>query len=135
MLILMLLWLYTTIIFINHCTTSEEVWLRITYWFLMFCHLLQLHNFTLWFFQVCEVYRLHRETLYLAIDFIDRYLCVTHAVRKQQLQLLGITALFLAAKLEVSSCSFVRVYWGRGVPLSNLCMGYFCWPFKKYETF
>ncbi len=52
-------------------------------------------------FQVCEVYRLHRETLYLAIDFIDRYLTVTKGIEKQQLQLIGISSLFIAAKLEV----------------------------------
>ena len=48
------------------------------------------------------MYRLHRETYYLAIDFIDRYLSVTRDVQKQQLQLIGITALFIGAKLEVS---------------------------------
>ena len=53
-------------------------------------------------FQVCEVYRLHRESYYLAIDFIDRYLLTVRDVQKQQLQLIGITALFIAAKLEVS---------------------------------
>ena len=51
--------------------------------------------------QVCEVYRLHRESFYLAMDFIDRYMCVTFRIQKQQLQLIGITALFIAAKLEV----------------------------------
>ncbi len=46
------------------------------------------------------MYRLHRETFYLAIDFVDRYLASTHNVAKQQLQLMGIAALFIAAKLE-----------------------------------
>ncbi|ELT87331.1 hypothetical protein CAPTEDRAFT_150088 [Capitella teleta] len=53
-----------------------------------------------WLIEVCEVYRLHRETFYLATDFIDRYLSITEGVEKQQLQLMGITALFIAAKLE-----------------------------------
>jgi cyclin E len=53
-----------------------------------------------WLIEVCEVYRLHRETFYLATDFIDRYLSVTKNVQKQQLQLLGISSLFVAAKLE-----------------------------------
>lgn len=52
--------------------------------------------------QVCEVYRLHRETFYLAADFIDRYLSARNDVQKYQLQLTGVTALFIAAKLEVS---------------------------------
>lgn len=53
-----------------------------------------------WLTEVCEVYRLHRETYYKAIDYIDRYLTVTHNVPKQQLQLIGITCLFIAAKIE-----------------------------------
>lgn len=53
-----------------------------------------------WIIEVCEVYRLHRETFYLSVDFIDRILCTTKNVMKHQLQLVGITALFIAAKLE-----------------------------------
>lgn len=53
-----------------------------------------------WLIEVCEVYRLHRESFYLAADFIDRYLSITQNHLKQQLQLVGITALFVAAKLE-----------------------------------
>ncbi|GFR87383.1 G1/S-specific cyclin-E-like [Elysia marginata] len=53
-----------------------------------------------WLSEVCEVYRLHKETFMLAVDFIDRYLSVTTNVPKTQLQLLGISALFVAAKLE-----------------------------------
>ncbi|XP_013416426.1 G1/S-specific cyclin-E-like isoform X1 [Lingula anatina] len=53
-----------------------------------------------WLIEVCEVYRLHRETFYLSLDFLDRYLTVQTNVQKHQLQLLGITCLFIAAKLE-----------------------------------
>ncbi|XP_048779735.1 G1/S-specific cyclin-E-like [Ostrea edulis] len=53
-----------------------------------------------WIIEVCEVYRLHRETFYLSVDFIDRFLSTTKNVMKHQLQLVGITALFIAAKLE-----------------------------------
>ncbi|CAL1532746.1 unnamed protein product [Lymnaea stagnalis] len=53
-----------------------------------------------WLSEVCEVYRLHKETFTLALDFVDRYLSVTKDVPKTQLQLLGISALFVAAKLE-----------------------------------
>ncbi|RUS69001.1 hypothetical protein EGW08_023237, partial [Elysia chlorotica] len=53
-----------------------------------------------WLSEVCEVYRLHKETFMLTVDFIDRYLSVTTNVPKTQLQLLGISALFVAAKLE-----------------------------------
>jgi len=53
-----------------------------------------------WLVEVCEVYRLHRDTYYLALDFIDRYLSSHENLPKSQLQLLGITALFIAAKVE-----------------------------------
>lgn len=54
-----------------------------------------------WLVEVCEVYRLHRETYHLTVDFIDRYLATQINVEKSQLQLLGITCLFIAAKIEV----------------------------------
>ncbi len=53
-----------------------------------------------WLSEVCEVYRLNRDTYYLSVDFIDRYLSYQTDVPKQQLQLLGITCLFIAAKIE-----------------------------------
>ena len=53
--------------------------------------------------QVCEVYRLRRETYYLAIDLLDRYLSITHHIQKRRFQLVGITILFISAKLEVSA--------------------------------
>lgn len=53
-----------------------------------------------WLSEVCEVYKLHRETFYLAVDFIDRYLTVEENLPKQQLQLIGITCLFISAKIE-----------------------------------
>lgn len=53
-----------------------------------------------WLTEVCEVHKLHRETYYLATDYIDRYLTASRDVPKQQLQLIGITCLFIAAKIE-----------------------------------
>merc|ERR1712042_209169 len=54
-----------------------------------------------WLIEVCEVYRLHRETFYLAVDFIDRFLGITaDPVPKNRLQLIGVTCLFVGAKLE-----------------------------------
>lgn len=53
-----------------------------------------------WLIEVCEVYRLHRESFYLAVDFVDRYLATQRNVPKTKLQLIGITTLFIAAKLE-----------------------------------
>lgn len=53
-----------------------------------------------WLIEVCEVYRLHRESFYLATDFLDRFLSKQSNLQKHQLQLIGITCLFIAAKLE-----------------------------------
>uniref|UniRef100_A0A1S4GYA8 Uncharacterized protein n=1 Tax=Anopheles gambiae TaxID=7165 RepID=A0A1S4GYA8_ANOGA len=53
-----------------------------------------------WLNEVCEVYKLHRETYFLAVDYIDRYLSLKKELKKNHLQLLGITALFIAAKAE-----------------------------------
>ncbi|XP_053661990.1 G1/S-specific cyclin-E [Anopheles marshallii] len=53
-----------------------------------------------WLNEVCEVYKLHRETYYLAVDYIDRYLTCKKELKKSHLQLLGITSLFIAAKVE-----------------------------------
>jgi len=53
-----------------------------------------------WLIEVCEVYRLHRETFYLAVDFIDRFLSVSPSVPKNRLQLIGVSCLFIGAKIE-----------------------------------
>ncbi|KAJ8249434.1 hypothetical protein GJAV_G00234820 [Gymnothorax javanicus] len=53
-----------------------------------------------WLMQVCEVYKLHRETYHLAQDFFDRYMATQTGVHKTRLQLIGISALFIAAKME-----------------------------------
>ncbi|XP_039736678.1 G1/S-specific cyclin-E1 isoform X1 [Pteropus medius] len=53
-----------------------------------------------WLMEVCEVYKLHRETFYLAQDFFDRYMATQQDVVKTLLQLIGISSLFIAAKLE-----------------------------------
>ncbi|CAG9118059.1 hypothetical protein JYU34_003686 [Plutella xylostella] len=53
-----------------------------------------------WLNEVCEVYKLHRETFHLTVDYVDRYLSNTEDVQKGRLQLVGITCLFIAAKVE-----------------------------------
>ncbi|XP_042319194.1 G1/S-specific cyclin-E2 isoform X1 [Sceloporus undulatus] len=53
-----------------------------------------------WLLEVCEVYMLHRETFYLAQDFFDRFMLTQKNINKTMLQLIGITTLFIAAKLE-----------------------------------
>ena len=46
-------------------------------------------------------YKKLSETLYMAVNYVDRYLSrQSSATRKSELQLIGISALFFAAKLE-----------------------------------
>ncbi|KAL5282459.1 CCNE1 family protein [Megaselia abdita] len=53
-----------------------------------------------WLIEVCEVYKLHRETYFLAVDYLDRFLFSRKNIQKTHLQLIGITCLFIAAKVE-----------------------------------
>ncbi|XP_067105210.1 G1/S-specific cyclin-E1 [Osmerus mordax] len=53
-----------------------------------------------WLMEVCEVYKLHRETYHLAQDYFDRFMATQTNVFKSTLQLIGITCLFIAAKVE-----------------------------------
>lgn len=53
-----------------------------------------------WLIEVCEVYKLHRETYFLTVDYLDRYLSTKENISKNQLQLIGITCLFIASKVE-----------------------------------
>jgi G1/S-specific cyclin-E1 len=43
---------------------------------------------------------MQRETFYLAVDFLDRFLGITSNLEKNRFQLLGVTCLFIAAKVE-----------------------------------
>jgi hypothetical protein len=50
--------------------------------------------------EVCEEYFLHRETLHLAAAYFDRFMTEARGIKRTQVQLVGVTALFVAAKLE-----------------------------------
>lgn len=52
-----------------------------------------------WLVEVHMKYRLRPETLFLTVNIIDRYLSVRPVMRKR-LQLLGVVAMFIAAKFE-----------------------------------
>jgi len=52
-----------------------------------------------WLVEVAEEYKLHDETLYLAINYIDRFLSQMSVLRGK-LQLVGTAAMFIAAKFE-----------------------------------
>uniref|UniRef100_A0A7N8XYH3 Cyclin E2 n=1 Tax=Mastacembelus armatus TaxID=205130 RepID=A0A7N8XYH3_9TELE len=53
-----------------------------------------------WLLEVSEVYSLHRQTAYLAQDYFDRFMLTQQDINKDCLQLIGITALFIASKIE-----------------------------------
>lgn len=53
-----------------------------------------------WLVEVAEQSCLNRETYYLSMDYIDRFLSKRHDITKDKLQLVGVTALHMAAKLE-----------------------------------
>lgn len=54
-----------------------------------------------WLVEVQQNYTLNHETLYLAVKIIDRYLMQRHC-SKADFQLLGVTALLIASKYDVS---------------------------------
>uniref|UniRef100_A0A3Q3X6D0 Uncharacterized protein n=1 Tax=Mola mola TaxID=94237 RepID=A0A3Q3X6D0_MOLML len=53
-----------------------------------------------WLIEVSEEYTLHRQTFYLAQDYFDRFMLTQTNVDKNILQLIGITCLFIASKME-----------------------------------
>ena len=53
-----------------------------------------------WLVDVQENFELYHETLYLAVKIVDHYL-EKNNIERDQLQLLGATAVFLACKIEV----------------------------------
>jgi len=65
-----------------------------------------------WLVEVHMKFRLVSETLYLCVNIIDRY-CYQVAVKRSQLQLVGVTALLIACKYEeiyppeVNDCVFI----------------------------
>lgn len=52
-----------------------------------------------WLVEVSEEYKLHSETVYLAVNYIDRFLSYM-SVQRARLQLVGTACMFIAAKYE-----------------------------------
>ncbi|XP_064488537.1 G2/mitotic-specific cyclin-B-like [Ornithodoros turicata] len=63
-----------------------------------------------WLVQVQEHFQLLQETLYLAIAVLDRYLQVAKDVSPCNLQLIGATAMFIAAKYEETNAPDIVDY-------------------------
>jgi len=54
-----------------------------------------------WLVEVQQQFKLLQETFFLTLDIVDRYLnCEGRHVHKSQLQLVGVSAMFLASKIE-----------------------------------
>ena len=68
-----------------------------------------------WLVEVADEYHLHRETLFLAVNFVDRFLSVM-AVQRSKLQLVGTSAMFIAAYVytfRLTVFSTVGLQWRR----------------------
>ena len=53
-----------------------------------------------WMLEVSTEFTLKRETYHYALSYVDRFLSIFSNVQKQELQLVGVAALFIAAKCE-----------------------------------
>ena len=56
-----------------------------------------------WLVEVQENFELFHETLYMAVKLVDLYL-MKREVKREYLQLVGATAMLIAAKFEVLNC-------------------------------
>ncbi|XP_012140910.1 G2/mitotic-specific cyclin-B [Megachile rotundata] len=53
-----------------------------------------------WLIEVHQQFHLMQETLYLTVAIIDRFLQAFHSINRKRLQLVGVTAMFIASKYE-----------------------------------
>jgi len=54
-----------------------------------------------WMMEVCEEFECKRETFHYAVNYVDRYLSLSPGVKKYELQLVGLTSMYIASKMEV----------------------------------
>lgn len=74
------------------------------------------------FWQVCEEQMCEDQVLPLAINCMDRFLCVC-PIKREQLQLLGCACLLLASKLRTVSClpiDLLSAYTDRSVSCEHI---------------
>jgi Cyclin, N-terminal domain len=53
-----------------------------------------------WMCEVSKEYELSRETLHMAVNYVDRFLASESNVAREKFQLVGVTALFVASKID-----------------------------------
>ena len=53
-----------------------------------------------WMMEVSAEFSMKRETFHYSVNYTDRYLEKVHNVPKGELQLIGVTALYIASKME-----------------------------------
>lgn len=53
-----------------------------------------------WMTQVSSDHLFKRETLYYAVNFLDRFLSLKKNIAKEKFQLVGVTSVYLAAKMD-----------------------------------
>lgn len=53
-----------------------------------------------WIIKVHMKFKLLPETLFLTVNLVDRYLSVVMGIKKEEIQLVGVAALMIAAKYE-----------------------------------
>ena len=66
-----------------------------------------------WMVEVQENFELNHETLYLSVKIVDAYLDKITEIKRDKLQLVGVTAMFVACKYDVSisfSFSFTQFF-------------------------
>ena len=54
-----------------------------------------------WMMEVCSEFTLKRETFHLSVNYVDRYLSKVRNIEKYRLQLIGLSAMYIASKNEV----------------------------------
>ena len=50
--------------------------------------------------EVCSDYMFKRETFHYSVNYLDRFLSTVHNISWKHFQLIGLTCLFIAAKME-----------------------------------
>ena len=53
-----------------------------------------------WMMEVCMEFSLKRESFYLALSLVDRFLSKSGVIPKVKFQLIGVTSMYIACKIE-----------------------------------